>query len=243
MMQKFAVRFFVGLVTFFIGCFSSFHPAAGPELDIAHLETGIPPVENYDYRAYYDFFAPLNSPQAKSKNYEKKVPFCDDKKILSVWKLLVKDSEFRERTGYSDDSANCTNMLEIRLLDLNGDGQKEIMIRGANCGGVGNCGFWIFQKQGATYKKLLSSSDYIDATKMGGQVKKSRTKGYHDILLKGHMNASDTTYTTYKFNGRRYSQARSLINANIPGTSPKPKWKFVTYDEYDKMHPGYFTGP
>ncbi len=101
------------------------------------------------------------------------------------------------------------------------------------CGAVGNCGFWIFEKKGKNYRKILSASDYVDITEMGKQITRKETKGNFDILLKGHWSASDTGYYTYKFNGQKYTETKCLVEACVICTGDNPKWKFFSCREYE----------
>src|SRR5829696_3631212 len=113
---------------------------------------------------------------------------CYDMNILPIWHELKKDEEFQDRVGYWSDSSDCSDMLEIKIVDLNSDGKKEFLVRGKNfhlCGAVGNCGFWIFEKKGSRFRRLLSGSDYVDISALGEQVLRTKTKGYADLLLRG----------------------------------------------------------
>jgi hypothetical protein len=164
-------------------------------------------------------------------------PFCRDKRILPVWNQLVNDKTFKEWEADARDSLDCALMLDVKELDLNRNGRKEILLRGNNsnlCSPVGNCGFWIYEKKGRKYRKLLASTDFWEITAMGEQVKKSTTNGYFDILLKGHFTASDTTYDVYEFNGTKYKQSKCSVETPIPGSSDNPKWKFLDCKEFFK---------
>ena len=166
--------------------------------------------------------------------------FCYDKQIVPVWNELKKDGYFRGQGSY-EESGNCTDMLEVRAIDLNKDGRKEILLRGKNtnlCGATGNCGFWIFERKDGKYRKLLSSSDYIDITEMPNQIEKSMTRGYFDILLKGHITAADTDYNYYKFDGREYKQTKCLVNMYVRGSNTNgenAKWEFVSCRKLYKL--------
>lgn len=180
---------------------------------------------------------PAESFPLQETQKEPSKPFCRDREILRVWKYLVKDRDFQTWEPISDESLDCTDMLEIKKIDLNRDGKKEILLLGKNfnlCSAVGNCAFWILQKNRKTYKKLLYSTEYIDISGLGEQVRKNKTKGYFDILLKGHYSASETTYESYKFDGRKYQQSKCLVNVPIAGTSDNPQWKFVACQEFFK---------
>ena len=164
-------------------------------------------------------------------------PFCNEAKILPIWNQLINDKTFKDWEVSSRDSLDCAEMLDVKKIDLNRDVQKEILLRGKNfnlCSAVGNCAFWIYEKKGKKYRKLLDSTDFGEITVMGSQVKKSKTKGYFDILLKGHMTASDTTYEFYKFDGTKYKQSKCLVETPVAGSSDNPKWEFIGCKEFFK---------
>ncbi len=160
---------------------------------------------------------------------------------MPVWNELLKDKDFQAQAGFGDETDDCADMLEVAAIDLNRDRQKEIVLRGKNfdlCSAVGNCGFWVFEKKNRTYGLILASSDYFGVTKLPDQTRKTRTKGYSDLLLKSHYNASDTAYNFFKYDGERYRQSKCLVDAHIPATAENPdEWKrqFVTCREYEKM--------
>jgi hypothetical protein len=164
-------------------------------------------------------------------------PFCKDAKILPIWNQLIKDKTFKDWKVNSRDSLDCTEMLEMKEFDLNQDGQREFFLRGKNfnlCSPVGNCAFWIYEKKGRIYSKLLDSTDFGEITEMGKQLRKGKTRGYFDVMLKGHFTAADTTYEFYKFDGTKYKQSKCLVETPVLGTSDKPKWIFISCKEFFK---------
>lgn len=232
-MNQLLIRLLIGIITFGLGSLvvsfsSSFSTPQVPSQSIESFTT--PNRRQLDGK--YDFYQP---PPPEIKPEEEKELTCRDRRILPVWRIIKRDIDLRD--SWSIEERDCANLFEAKYLDLNADGTKEIIVWGPPCGGVGNCAFWIFQKKSRGYTTILSLTDYIDASEMGDQIKKSQTNGYLDILLKGHMNARDTNYTTYKFDGRRYRQARSLIRTSNSEISGRPQWKFVSEDEYEKMYP------
>lgn len=240
-MRRYTLNIFIALLTFVIGSFvvSDFVWEEGKyqpkEKDIKVLQNKTPSNE----QAYYDFFSNENVKVIPEKSQEKAKntpPFCRDKRILPVWKLLSKDEYFRERKPFR--TLNCADMFEILYFDLNEDGKNEILLRGKGpdlCGAVGNCGFWIFEKKERKYRKILSDADFVDITEMGNQIRREKTNGYHTIMTKSHWNASDTRHSTFTFNGHKYIESSCLVDSYIRGTSPNAKWKFITCREHSKL--------
>jgi len=162
---------------------------------------------------------------------------CSNKTILNFLPQILKDPEFLDRNVTYKGPVNCEELFEIKQVDLNRDGRKEILVRGTTiplCGGVGNCSFWIFEKKRKNYRALISGSDYVDQSTMGSQVLPTSTKGYRDILLKGHFSSSETGYYYMKFNGRKYIDAKCLYNVFDKEVNGKAKFKFITCDEFEK---------
>lgn len=239
-MQRYTFYFLVALITFGISSFIVFNLFISLP-DEVNQSTKF---EMTEINGKWKFipvkeFTPQKPDEAydKPKKKERQKPFCRDKKLLPVWNLLLNDEYFRERSGLLFDEPNCADMFEVLEFDLNRDGRKELLLRGKSsslCGGTGNCGFWIFEKKGRKYRKLLTDSDFVDITEMGGQIKKSRTKGYLNIITKGHITAGNTRYSTYKFNGRRYKESKCLVDAYISGTSDNPKGEFINCKKFYK---------
>ena len=86
----------------------------------------------------------------------------------------------------------------VNLLDVNGDEIKELSIETA-CATVGNCKFWLFQKEGISFRKLLEV-DMVSRYSL----RKSKNKGYFDIETKSHGSATSGGMAIYKFDGNEY---------------------------------------
>jgi hypothetical protein len=242
-MARYVLNIAVGFLAFALGSFIAiqFDPtAAGKTLpQNAAVVRPEKPAAELNPASYFPF-----SEAVEKQSDRPSVPTCLDKKILPVWNLLQRDSEFKDRfAGSRGSSADCSDMLEASFIDLNKDGEKEILLRGANfqlCSAVGNCGFWVFRKAGQSYKKILVWSDYIDITEMGDQVEKASTNGYSGLLLKGHMDASNTHYFYFRYDGQKYRQTKCMVDAYVPGSNVdgNAKWKFVTCREYERNYSG-----
>ena len=100
------------------------------------------------------------------------------------------------------DKDNPDLTADVKLIDLNGDGTKELTIRWG-CAMVGNCEFQI-------YAKLNWKSSLILSTDIVQTMERLRTKNlnYFDLKLGTHNTAFDTYYRIFRFNGLRYEQTR-----------------------------------
>jgi hypothetical protein len=162
---------------------------------------------------------------------------CYDPHILPIWSELKKDDEFKDRIDGETGQLNCSEMLEVRRLDLNRDGNDEVVVRGKGpdlCSGTGNCGFWVFERLNGRTRVLLSGSSYFDATEIGPEIQRSRTRSYSDILLTGHSSAAETSYRTYKYDGRRYTETRCMYQVPRYDSPDGRRLQWITCAEYDR---------
>lgn len=212
-MRRFAFYILIAVLAFGISStivFKFFGEVKNISLDNRSTENFI---QNYSVPKLQKILAeaPIESIQKEESSTQ---PLCHDEKILPVWRELVKDKGFRDWSKGFHESINCADMLEIREIDLNQDGRNEIILRGKNfnlCSAVGNCAFWIYEKKGKKYKRLLYSTDYFDATELPDQARKTKTNKYFDIELAGHMSGYETLYARYKFDGKHYREGRCMI--------------------------------
>ncbi|MEK7724596.1 MAG: hypothetical protein AAB336_09635 [Acidobacteriota bacterium] len=231
-MKRYTFYLLVTLLTFGIGFYFALDLFWTP-----NLQTSSSPQFLNNISKKTDFKSTFPKPFDPSQKQEEKPnkPFCYDKNFLPIWKVLLKDKDFQEWEPISEYSLDCKDMLEIKKIDLNQDGTVEILLRGNNfnlCSPVGNCAFWIFEKRSKNYRKILYSTDYIDVSKLGQQILKTKTNGYSDILLKGHLSASDTSYRFFTFDGRKYKISKDLVEACIVCVGENPKWEMMTAKKY-----------
>ncbi|HQU82235.1 MAG TPA: hypothetical protein PKY59_03880 [Pyrinomonadaceae bacterium] len=234
-MRRFTIYFLIALITFTIGSFIALNiywksKDNSPKNYIAQNNS-----QNAEQKKPWE--KPwINTVSASEKKETPTKPFCNNPKISKIWNFLQNDRDFKEWNPITADSLNCEELLEIKEIDLNRDGKTEIFLSGKNnlCSAVGNCAFWIFAKDKKGYKKLLYATDYNELEKFGTQIKNSKTNGFPDILLKGHLTASDTSYETYKFDGKKYKQSKCLVETPIVAVSENPKWEFVGCKQFFK---------
>ena len=163
---------------------------------------------------------------------------CYDPTILPIWPELKHDEGFKDRL-YQTGVMNCSDMVEIEKVDLNFDGSAEFLVRGKGpylCSAVGNCGFWIFEETKSRPRTLLSASDNSDISQPGDQVSRARTRGYSDILLKGHFSAAETGYYTYKFDGQKYVESRCMYEVPKPRRQGEGSWELITCQEFERRN-------
>ena len=213
-MRRITFHLAVALVTFVSGTFVAFrfHQSSAVSSVIA------PVAEQYNVRNEFVRFGSVTVTGNSLANFEdetitsednkKKPVICRDKKILPIWKQLIKGKkDFWSWVNSTMKVYDCAQMFEAKYIDLNNDGIKEIKIRGKFgnfCGATGNCSEWVFGRTGKSgkYKLLLDS---------GGEyfhIKKRLTNGYHDIYITTHDSASSSYHMIYKFSGKRYKESK-----------------------------------
>ena len=90
----------------------------------------------------------------------------------------------------------------IALIDPNDDGVPEVVAQGMlNCGATGNCPFWIFRKAKLGYELLL------DGEAQTFTIQKSKTSGFHDVVLSTHGSSSSGSLVDYQYGEGVYQEA------------------------------------
>jgi len=90
----------------------------------------------------------------------------------------------------------------VELVDLNGDGNPEIIAQANGlgpCGGTGNCIFWIFERTADGLKVLLDTDDRSQVTFEKILIRPWSTNGYRDIVLGSHSNATSRNLVWFQF--------------------------------------------
>ena len=93
-------------------------------------------------------------------------------------------------------------------VDLNGDGvpEYEVGISGpCDCGMV-NCSIYLYRQTAGGYELSLDG-----ASGLGLEVLKTSSNGYADVRVDARDNAAVQNQTTYKFDGKQYREARSMM--------------------------------
>jgi len=106
---------------------------------------------------------------------------CYDPAILPIWSELKRDEQFMSMIDHVNGVLDCSDMLEIKRVDLNRDKVEEFIVTGKAiyfCGARGNCAFWVFEIKKSRVKRLLDS---------GGirlEIEKSVHNGSRDLLVR-----------------------------------------------------------
>jgi hypothetical protein len=163
---------------------------------------------------------------------------CYDLQIAPIWKELKNDKKFKARIEGLTGIYDCAGMLEVKQIDLNSDGQPEILARGKDeplCGnGLSGCGLWVFSNREDRHRVLLSSSDIADTRSVDDLLRKSRTRGYSDLLLKNYAPYDNTMYSTFTYNGRDYFESRCVYEVPKENERSVGAYEIVQCEEYER---------
>ena len=98
--------------------------------------------------------------------------------------------------------------MNVEEHDLNRDGvnEYEVEISGPCACGMVNCSIYIYRKTGQGFESILD-----DASGYGVELLKTSTNGYRDLLVTARDTAATQGQTTYKFDGRRYREAKNML--------------------------------
>lgn len=121
--------------------------------------------------------------------------------IIEKWLKGEQMPQHVELIRNDEYASNSERGASIELLDVNGDGIKELaMLTG--CATVGNCVFFVFQKTSEGYQQILSA-DMVQSFKL----KRVRSKSYFDIETSAHSSSTTGNIAVYKFDGQEYKIA------------------------------------
>lgn len=87
----------------------------------------------------------------------------------------------------------------VTLVDLNGDGKKELAIQ-SGCAAVGNCGLEIFSQS----TKPLFIADMVQSI----TVLKTKSNGFYDLELGTHSSAYESYHRIFRFEGKAYRRKK-----------------------------------
>lgn len=108
-------------------------------------------------------------------------------------------------------------------LDLNRDGVKEYQVELSGCGcGAHNCSIYLYRRSGQGFEQILDSAG------MGLEVLKTLSNGYADVRVGARDNAATESETTYKFDGKEYREAKTML-VHLETGETKPATRRVQF--------------
>ena len=115
--------------------------------------------------------------------------------------------------------------MTVEELDLNGDGVREyeVEMSGPCACGMVNCSIYVYRKTGQGFESILD-----DAAGMGVELLKTSTNGYRDLMVTARETAATQSQTTYKFDGKQYHDARSML-VHVETGESKPSFRRLQF--------------
>jgi hypothetical protein len=204
-MLRYLAQFILGTLTFAVGVFFvemfSFQPAPLPVIYSSHHNE-----EKSQALTESTFYKKRNLYLPVSKRFT-----CEDKSIQPFWEKLKKHKNFKNAEKFykqvdlekSNKNYDCAYFFRVKdRVDLNADGEPEVLIQGINtgfCEMTGDCENYVFTKRNGVYKQILFESYAIEY-----KINRSQTNGYFDIEFKDNDRLGDNAIRIYRFDGRKY---------------------------------------
>jgi hypothetical protein len=115
--------------------------------------------------------------------------------------------------------------MTVEEYDLNRDGVPEYEVQmGGPCScGMVNCSIYIYKKVGSGFEAILN-----DGAGLGVEKLRTATNGYTDLRIEARETAATTSETTYKFDGKKYREAKNILTQVETGES-KPAFRRVQF--------------
>jgi hypothetical protein len=183
-MRRYFFYFAFALLTFWIGSFIAIDFSNNATQEVVNI---VPMKTDHDEIVFG------NSPDEELLQLK----MDSFKPIIGKWLRGEKINQYVELER-NDDASIGEYSAGVNLIDVNGDRIEELAIQ-TGCAIVGNCEFWLFQKDADTFRKILEA-DMVQSYRL----KKSKTNGYFDLETKSHGSATSGGIAIYKFNGHEY---------------------------------------
>jgi len=146
--------------------------------------------------------------QAQPHGEAKQEPSAELRSTL--FKQVMADfRELRECIAQEEGGARAAQEnMSIETHDLNRDGvpEYEVQMSGACACGAVNCSIYIYRKTAQGFEAILD-----EASGLGIEVLKTSANGYSDLFVEARDTAATRAETTYKFDGKHYREAKTMI--------------------------------
>ena len=170
---------------------------------------------------------------SQQKNSEKEIKYICRDEIINQLEKYLNTQEFVQhvnnsqmiRDDFQNNTIDCSEIYKLRKVDLNRDGESEIIVTGNTyglCTVRGNCELWGFRKTDNGYEQILRNEWTFKY-----KILQTYTKGFADIEV--DINSSNGNPSNYlnihKFNGKLYEMKDCFDGYEFDGDKKltKPK--------------------
>lgn len=139
--------------------------------------------------------------------------------------VLADYPDVRECVDQEGGARAAEENMSATEVDVNRDGvpEYEVELSGPCVCGMVNCSIYLYRQTAAGYESILN-----DAAGLGLELLKTSTNGYADLQVDARDTAATQSQTTYKFDGKQYREARSMLVHMETGES-KPASRRVQF--------------
>ena len=150
-----------------------------------------------------NFPHPMGKPNVKIEYLGKARVSAAEKRAIVA--LVFAGTSVQECTGFDRTEKEVIDGISIARTSLHPE-EHNLLVQASdecNCGGTGNCSFWILRERPGGFDTLLKTFlVQIFA------VEPSSSHGYKDVITYGHGSATDGELALYQFDCRRYLKTR-----------------------------------
>lgn len=145
-----------------------------------------------------------------------------------IFKQVLADYSDARECVTSDDGgpAAAEENMQVEKVDLNRDGvsEYEVQMSGSCFCGMVNCSIYVYRPTAnGGYEAILD-----DASGYGMSHLKTSSNGYVDLSVEARATAATLSETIYKYDGKRYREARATLTLQETGES-KPLTRRVQF--------------
>lgn len=140
--------------------------------------------------------------------------------------VLADYSDIRECVTQEEGGARTAEEnMSVEEVDLNRDGvsEYEVQLSGPCACGMVNCSLYIYRQNARGFESILE-----DAAGLGIEHLKTLSNGYVDLQVDARDTAATQAQTIYKYDGKQYREARTMI-VNLETGESKPAHRRVQF--------------
>jgi hypothetical protein len=146
---------------------------------------------------------PMGKPNVKIEYLGKaRVSAAEKSTIVS---LVFAGTSVQACTGFNRNEKEEIDAISIARTSLH-PGERNLLVQASdscNCGGTGNCSFWILRERPGGFDTLLKTIMVQNFS-----LEPSSSHGYKDVITYAHGSATDGELKLYQFDGKQYRKTR-----------------------------------